>query len=94
MLLSLEKEINNGLIMNWFKFNGNNSWSTIDVTLPCSLTTKVVCSCKMTYYSSWSTSTDGVSGRQMSQYINIYLQDTSTIRVGARYTSIVGVIGY
>lgn len=81
--------------MNWFKFTGNSSsWSAINVTLPCSLTTKIVCSCKMTHYSSWSTSSENSSDRQMSQYNNIYLQDTSTIKVGARYTSIVGVIGY
>ena len=80
--------------MNWFKFNGASSWGTTTITLPCSLTTKMVCSCKMTYSSSWSTSSENSSDRQMSQYNNIYLQDTSTIKVGARYTSIVGVIGY
>ena len=81
--------------MNWFKFTGiSSSWSTIDVTLPCSLTNGIFYACKMTNYSSWSTSSDNASDRQISQYNNIYLRDTSTIKVGARYTSIVGVIGY
>lgn len=80
--------------MNWFKFNGNNSWSTITVTLPCSLTTRIFYACKMMNNSDWTSSSDNASDRQIDQHINIYLQDTSTIRVGSRYTSIVGVIGY
>ena len=48
----------------------------------------------MRYASSWATSIDNASDRQVDQHTNIYLQDTSTIKVGARYTSIVGVIGY
>ena len=81
--------------MNWLKFTGNsNSWSTIDVTLPCSLTTRIFYACKMRYASSWATSSDIASDRQVDQHANIYLYDTSTIKVGARYTSIVGVIGY
>lgn len=80
--------------MNWFKFNGNNSWSTIDVTLPCSLTTRIFYACKMRNDSFWTSSSDNASDRQIDQHTTIYLQDSSTIQVGARYTSIVGVIGY
>jgi len=80
--------------MNWFKITGASSWSATNITLACSLTTRMVFACKMQYGPTWATSTENETDRQIAQNLNIYLQNNSTVKVGARYTSIVGVIGY